>query len=129
MPGVKREATTRHVAAALGVTESTVQLYSRMRRIPFDRTPGGHRRYNLDEVRSALEGASRTALVPLVRTGLGAGRPVHRGALVSMDSERRAVAGEALAGAEPQSTARKAAGEVSATIELIGHSRRVLVAV
>jgi excisionase family DNA binding protein len=126
---VKRDATTKQVAATLGVTESTVQLYSRTRRIPFDRTPGGHRRYNVDEVRAALDGEGRTALAPLARTGLGAGRPVRRGAMASMDAERRAVAGEARAGAERKPKKRESTGAASATVELIGHSRRVLVAV
>jgi hypothetical protein len=49
-----RTATPKDVAAALHLRPATVQLYARNGRIPFDLTPGGHRRYNLDEVREAL---------------------------------------------------------------------------
>jgi excisionase family DNA binding protein len=129
MSDAKRDATTKQVAATLGVTESTVQLYSRARRIPFDRTPGGHRRSNVDEVRAALYEEGRTALTPLARTGLDAGRPVRRGAVASMDAERHAVAGEGLAGAERKPKKRESTSAASATVELIVHSRRVLVAV
>lgn len=95
MADVKRTATTKQVAEKLGVQATTVQLYSRESRIPFDRTPGGHRRYNLDEVRSALgmdDEPSR--LIPMARTtGLGAGATVHRSAMATMDARRRAIVG------------------------------------
>jgi DNA-binding transcriptional MerR regulator len=54
MADMARTASTQQVAAAIRVTESTVQSYSRDSRIPFDRTPDGHRRYDIDEVRAAL---------------------------------------------------------------------------
>lgn len=56
MPRMKppRSMTTQQVASALNVRPATVQLYARNGRIPFDLTPGGHRRYNLEEVRAAL---------------------------------------------------------------------------
>lgn len=55
MKSVKARAlATREVASALGLRPATVQRYAREGRIPFDETPGGHRRFDLDEVRDAL---------------------------------------------------------------------------
>ena len=51
---MERAATTSEVAALLGLASATVQKYARERRIPFDTTPGGHRRFNVEEVRAAL---------------------------------------------------------------------------
>ena len=42
------------MAAQLGLASATVQKYAREGRIPFGATPGGHRRFNVDEVRAAL---------------------------------------------------------------------------
>lgn len=120
-----RTATTKQVAAALGVKETTVQLYSRQNRVPFDRTPGGHRRYDVDEVLAALgrDGAPQSRLTPIAPTGLGAGVVTTRSALADMDARRRAVSGEVLEGAETDTAA------ASAAVSLIEHSRRILVAV
>lgn len=52
---MERAATTSEVADALGVSPSTVQNYSRRGLIPFETTPGGHRRFDLDEVLRAVE--------------------------------------------------------------------------
>lgn len=123
MSDMARTATTRQVALALHVTESTVQTYSRDRRIPFDRTPGGHRRYDLDEVRAALAEGDPTLLTPMVTTGLGAGAEFQRSVMATLDTQRRAVVGEAIADADNGDEA------APAVLELIGHSRRILVAV
>lgn len=122
---MERTATTQHVAAVLGVTPSTVQGYSRDHQIPFDTTPGGHRRYNLDEVRTALEARGQTALEPLVLTGLGPGAESNRSAMASLDTQRRAVIGEATAVADHTTPS----GAVPALVDLIAHSRRVLVSI
>jgi len=45
---------TKEVADAFGLTAATVQLYARQGKIPFGTTPGGHRRFDLDEVAAAL---------------------------------------------------------------------------
>jgi DNA-binding transcriptional MerR regulator len=55
---------TGAVAVSLRVRPCTVQAYARDGRIPFDVTPGGHRRFDLDEVRAALENP------PVRRTGM-----------------------------------------------------------
>lgn len=55
-----RNLTSKTVAEALGVSERSVRLYAQAGRVPFAVTPGGHRRFNLDEVREAL-GSERTS--------------------------------------------------------------------
>jgi excisionase family DNA binding protein len=47
-------ATTRDIARALDIDEQTVRRYAREGIIPFAETFGGHRRYDLDDVRAAL---------------------------------------------------------------------------
>lgn len=51
-----RTATTEQVAATLHVKPATVRKYAREGRVPFDTTPGGHRRFNIDEAVAALLG-------------------------------------------------------------------------
>lgn len=53
----RRMAATSEVAAELGLAPATVQKYAREGRIPFDITPGGHRRFNIEEVRAVLASA------------------------------------------------------------------------
>ena len=50
-----RTATTKDVAAALGVSTASVTEYARVGRIPCDLTPGGHRRYDVAEVQMVLQ--------------------------------------------------------------------------
>jgi excisionase family DNA binding protein len=52
---VDRRATAAEVAKALGVGASVVGSYARQGRIPHSWTLGGHRRFNVDEVRDALD--------------------------------------------------------------------------
>jgi hypothetical protein len=56
---VNRVYGTSATAAALGLQPATVQMYARDGRIPHDWTPGGHRRYDIEEVRAALEANGR----------------------------------------------------------------------
>lgn len=56
-----RSATTQEVARALHVGPATVRKYARQRRVPFDTTPGGHRRFDIDEAVAALTGGSDNA--------------------------------------------------------------------
>lgn len=53
---MNRTATTEQVAAALHVKPATVRKYAREQRLPFDSTPGGHRRFDVDEAVRALLG-------------------------------------------------------------------------
>ncbi len=50
----RRRCTTKEVADAFGLRSATIQLYARQGKIPFGTTPGGHRRFDLDEVGAAL---------------------------------------------------------------------------
>lgn len=51
----QRRCTTAEVAAAFSLKPATIQSYARQGRIPFGTTPGGHRRFDLDEVSAALD--------------------------------------------------------------------------
>lgn len=56
---VDRTAEAAEVAAAFGVSVDSIGRYAREGRIPFSTTPGGHRRFSIDEVQHAL-GAAHT---------------------------------------------------------------------
>ncbi len=51
-----RTATTEQVAAALHVGPATVRKYAREHRLPYDTTPGGHRRFDVEEAVEAILG-------------------------------------------------------------------------
>ena len=51
-----RTATTEALARALHVGPAAVRKYARQGRVPFDTTPGGHRRFDVDEAVAALAG-------------------------------------------------------------------------
>ncbi len=53
---MNRTATTEQVAAALHVKPATVRKYAREQRLPYDTTPGGHRRFDVDEAVRAVLG-------------------------------------------------------------------------
>lgn len=55
---MERAAAAAHVAAALGLSADSIGRYAREGRIPFSTTPGGHRRFNIDEVGQALAAPS-----------------------------------------------------------------------
>jgi excisionase family DNA binding protein len=55
---VRRTATTEQVAAALNVKPATVRKYAREHRLPYDTTPGGHRRFDVDEAVAAVLGVA-----------------------------------------------------------------------
>jgi excisionase family DNA binding protein len=65
---VARPATTAEVAASMGLRPATVQMYARNGRIPFDTTPGGHRRFDIEEVRAALDLHQGTPAAPPTRS-------------------------------------------------------------
>lgn len=52
---VSRTALPNVLAAALNVSSATVARYAREGLIPFETTPRGHRRFNVDEVLAVLE--------------------------------------------------------------------------
>jgi len=71
---VARYATSIEVGAALAVSAATVARYARQGRLPFSTTPGGHRRFNIDEVRVAL-GRQAPVRVAAISTATAANRP------------------------------------------------------
>jgi hypothetical protein len=58
-----RTATTEQVAAALHVGPAAVRKYAREHRLPFDTTPGGHRRFDVEEAMRAMGGEQPDAAV------------------------------------------------------------------
>lgn len=67
----------------LGISPATVQRYAREGRIPFSLTPGGHRRFDIDEVKRALgvrEEVDETAEPRLEERG---GRPTATAVIVT----------------------------------------------
>jgi len=79
---MKRAASSSEVAAALGLSAATVQRYAREGRIRHSTTPGGHRRFDVDEVRSDLGMASITSVSSQSATAV---------VLTALDTEFRAV--------------------------------------
>jgi excisionase family DNA binding protein len=53
------------IAKELHISEQTVRGYAREGRIPFVETPGGHRRYVLEDVRAAISRAKAGTFEPL----------------------------------------------------------------
>lgn len=53
------------IAKELHISEGTVRAYARDGLIPFVETPGGHRRYVLEDVRTALAMAKKHSIAPL----------------------------------------------------------------
>jgi hypothetical protein len=56
-----RNLSTHELAAQLRVSEQTIRYHARRGAFPYDETPGGHRRYDIDEVRDALRSGSARA--------------------------------------------------------------------
>ena len=118
-----RTASSKDVAAALGVKPTTVQRYARDGRIPYEETPGGHRRFDIDEVRLALGAGTAAPFVQnLELDPLAAGGLVTYSASAAREAQLRTVRAEAPAHSEP-----RRAGGPSELGQLIAKARRVLV--
>lgn len=94
---MKRSAYPQDVAEALGISVDTVSRYAREGLIPFDSTPKGHRRYNLEEVRDVLEKLRSPVDASGLRSsahaqmpGIGAGRQVVRSPQAQLRENLRA---------------------------------------
>jgi hypothetical protein len=62
MPGAPhRVLSSGQAGYVLGIKAGTIQYYARTGQIPFDLTPGGHRRYDASEIRAALRVTGRAA--------------------------------------------------------------------
>lgn len=57
--------TTKELSKELGLAASTIRGYALEGMIPFETTPGGHRRYDLEDVREALGRVRARKLEPL----------------------------------------------------------------
>lgn len=115
---LKRTLKAAQVAEALGVSADSVGRYARAGQIPFAATPGGHRLFNLAEVRQALTPSGR---VPA--------REVFDVPSATLRSRRRraVVTASAVAEAKPVRAAdpsRK--GPSAAVSDLVRPARRVL---
>jgi excisionase family DNA binding protein len=98
------------IAKELHISEGTVRAYAREGLIPFVETPGGHRRFVLEDVRTALEMAKKHAIEPLGEgdqtprlaqqppaAPLRRGRSRRRGITRASIAEARAAQGETVA--------------------------------
>jgi hypothetical protein len=63
---VARTASTEQLAAALHVKPATVRKYAREHRLPYDVTPGGHRRFDIEEAVAAVRANPPGGGPPLV---------------------------------------------------------------
>jgi nucleoside phosphorylase len=59
---VARSARSAEVARIIGVSPATIQRYARESLIPYTTTAGGHRRFDVEEVREALKRSQPTAI-------------------------------------------------------------------
>ena len=95
-----RSARSAEVARTLGVSSATIQRYARDGLIPFATTAGGHRRFDVDEVRTALHlpepeltvgarpGTGRRSCTAVILTALGLEMQAVLGLLPSRQSRR-----------------------------------------
>ena len=119
---MRRDLTTAAVADQLGLSASTVQKYAREGAIPFETTPGGHRRYNLGEVRRALYPPPPALQSLELRSPLGAGSRIDLSESARLQRDARSTV-------SPAGDASHLEDDHSqdALAELFGHARRVLV--
>ncbi|MEX0835478.1 MAG: helix-turn-helix domain-containing protein [Nitriliruptor sp.] len=115
-----RDQTTKQIADALGLAPSTVQKYARDGHVLHDMTPGGHRRFNLEEVRAALfeEASSLRRPALALDGGLGTGEAVTFSEAAAAERDIRALVALPEQGPSPERTALE---------DLFGTARRVLV--
>lgn len=129
---ISRTHLPKEVAIALGISVDTVGRYAREGLIPFDTTPKGHRRYNIEETQAALASELPS---PNRLQGPPAG---HRNRLVAgpeVTPSPQSALREQLRGIRttekepaPENRGAEASNPGSAFDEVLGHARRVLVA-
>lgn len=117
------------VATALGISVDTVGRYAREGLIPFDTTPKGHRRFDIDEVRETLASETTPARDRLRARPAGSSRLVA-GPDVAMSPQSRLREDLRSTRTTKQIETPEPAGlePNSAIVEVLFHSRRVLVA-
>lgn len=130
---VSRTDYPKDVATALGISADTVGRYAREGIIPFEVTPKGHRRYNIEEVREALASALspeplRLVAPPEFQSGRLVGGPevlISPQSLLQEDLRATRTVESAEIPAEEMTDGRSSD---SVFDEVLGHARRVLVA-
>lgn len=117
----------------MGVSVDSIGRYAREGLIPFETTPKGHRRYNVDEVRVALSDLAGPSLDRLRasttprQSRLVVGPPVTPSASALLREDLRATR-TAPAVAPPALAADRGEVPEPALCEFLGHARRILVA-
>ncbi|GEM_PF-1730925 len=132
MSPIKRDLLPKDVASALNVSTDTIGRYARAGLIPFDKTPKGHRRFNLAEVQQALVDMDSNSLDLLRPPGGVPRNPLALGPVVVMS--RSARLRENLRATRTAPSFSSGAGNVedpnpaTGTFDdLLKHSRRVLI--
>ncbi|WP_170133094.1 MerR family DNA-binding transcriptional regulator [Arthrobacter livingstonensis] len=119
------------VALALGISVDTVARYAREGLIPFAKTPKGHRRYNLAEVRDALASWQRSG-PPLLAAGSSTQRrPLVTGPAVKASPQsrlREELRATRTADGSQEPTEDPAPRGGTAFDQVLVHAKRVLVA-
>lgn len=130
---VSRTHFPKEVATALGISVDTVGRYAREGIIPFEVTPKGHRRYDIEEVRDALASSLSSAPLRLVPPPELQGKKLVGGPEVRVSPQSRLQ--EDLRATRTVEWAESPADEPtdgrssdSVFDEVLGHARRVLVA-
>lgn len=130
---VSRTHFPKEVATALGISVDSIGRYAREGIIPFEMTPKGHRRYDIEEVRDALASTLSPAPTRLAPSPAPQGRKLVAGPEVRVSPQSRlredlratrTVEREEIASDEGP------AGRSTDSVfdEVLGHARRVLVA-
>jgi hypothetical protein len=130
---VKRTLKTAELLKGLPTTVSkdSIRRWAREGRLPCDATPGGHRRYNLEEVLAAINAGNRSHFTPLA---VGPGK-THIGKGPTPSTSQAHALERLLSQVETVPSTNADVPDVpethqntSAVSELLGHARRILVA-
>ncbi len=89
MSPIKRDLLPKDIASVLNVSTDTIGRYARAGLIPFDKTPKGHRRFNLAEVQQALVDMDSDSLNLLRPPGGVPRNPLALGPVVVMSKSAR----------------------------------------
>lgn len=133
MNPVKRDLLPKSIANALSVSSDTIGRYARAGLIPFNKTPKGHRRFNLDEVRQALIEAesvnlsrlSTSSEIPKDRLVLGPAVVVSKSA--RLRENLRATRTTPATSVRDSERSDRSSISVRALDEVLEHARRVLI--
>jgi len=118
----------KEVARSIGVSVDSIGRYAREGLIPFETTPKGHRRYNVEEVQAALADMAGSSL-----DGLRASAPTRHSQLIAGPAvvpSASALTRESLRATRTilvDTWDDPAEATEPILIEVLGHARRVLV--